>query len=195
MAEDKNIIAKDLNDLSGMVTQIVASGNSQSAVIIIGVLKFECNKMRADDIKNIPNQVGTITNVLGSGSMPPYEYAISCALEVAAKQELINRIQALGDSRLNDVIKKHHVAPADLDLHTVRNALAKVFLEVKLPVLAKFGMFKQTPSKVHHAVYTALNSIGIDNIRTYSDVAYVSAEISKHVQPSVQPPRLSSNNR
>lgn len=192
MAGERNIIAKDLNDLSGMVTQIAASGNSHSVVIMIGVLKFECNKMQPDDIKNIPNQVGTITNVLGSGSMPPYKYAISCALEVAAKLELINRIQELGDPRLNDVIKKHLVSPADLDLHTVRNALAKVFLEVKLPVLAQFGIFKQTPSKVHHAVYSALNKIGIDNIRTYSDVAFVSAEISEQIKPSVQSSRLSS---
>ena len=195
MTEEKKMIAKDFNDLHGMVMQIVASGDSHSATIMIGNFKFECNKMQADDIKNVPHQVGKITNILGSDSMQHYQYAISLALEVAAKLELINRIQMLGDARLNAVIKKHHVAPADLDEYTVKNALAKIFLEVKLPVLAKFGLFKQTPSKVHHAVYTALNSIGVDNIRTYSDVAFVTAEISKHNQPAAPAPRLSSHDK
>lgn len=193
--EKEKIVARDFNDLSGMVMQIIASGDSQSATIMIGSFKFTCNKIQPDDIKNVPHQVGQITNIIGADSMEHYQYAISLALEVAAKLEVINSIQMLGDAKLNAVIKKHQVAPDDLDEYKVKNALARIFLEVKLPVLAKFGLFQQTPTKVHHAVYAALNSIGVDNIRTYSDVAFVTAEISKHIQPAAPAPRLSSHDK
>lgn len=190
--QEKNS-ARDFNDLPGMVRQIIASGDSEHATIMIGSFKFTCNKMQSDDIKNIPHQVGQITNIIGSDSIEHYQYAIGIALETAAKLELINRIQLLGDARLNDVIKKHRVDPAELDEHTVKNALARIFLEVKLPVLARVGLFKQTPTKEQHAVFMGLKLIGVDNVKNYSDVHMVSMEMSKHLQPAIQAPRPSSH--
>lgn len=192
MDENKDMKAKNVDDLDGIVMQIRAANRSSAAEIMIGSFKFTCDTMTGN-VKNVLHKQGSINYGVGAESISKYEYQIQRALEIAAKMDLIEKIKSLKDEKLNTVIARHAVNPENINEQSVNTALAKIFLEVKISVIAKFGLMAPKQTDQQKAVHAALKTIGIDDIATYHHVDLVMSDVNSRLtraEPKQPTPKL-----
>ena len=130
---------------------------------------------------------GQIHHRMSEDQMGIYDYSIKLALTLAARRELIDRIQGLGDKKLNDVIPdqaRGSNSLAGMSELLINGVLTAIARESKPPsLLGKFGFSPQLRSEQQKAVCLSLRS-GIAHIKTYSDVERVWSVITDHLQQS-----------
>lgn len=180
MDENKEVKAKNLDDFSGIVRQILAADRSERAEIMIGSFKFTCDTMTGK-VNNVLHQQGSINYGVGAESIGKYEYQIQRALAVAVKMDLIQKIKSLDDKKLNAVITRHAADLENMNEQSVSTALAKIFLEVKLPLIVKFGLMSPVQTKQQQAVYVALKVTGTDDITTYRHVDQIWSDVQSRL--------------
>lgn len=175
-----------LTDISGIALHLYQAEKSLPVSVTITGFDFTCDTKTGDVSRETTAVAGNIHHRMSEDQMAIYEYNIKLALTLAARRELIDRIQGLGDKKLNDVIPDQVSDPKSLSAMSelsINGALAAIMREVKpaSSLLGKFGFSAPPRSEQQKAVHASLRK-GVANINTYTDVERIWSDVTTHLQ-------------
>jgi hypothetical protein len=188
-------VKANINELGSHVSSIALHIRAlrlanKPTIITINGFEFECDLNSGEVIRKMTtNPESRVSEILGKGVSEPYADLIRRAHSLAAKIDLIERIQLLNDPALSKTIGKHPIDVGSADKfseQSVHKALIMILGEIKTPFIAKFNLKFTEKSDKQKALYAALKEFGVDAIRTYGDVDAIWKKIPLQFKPDQQ---------